>query len=77
MRTAALVTSGERLADHRTRRITVIATAQELGISIAAYSYVDTICSRNSYLHVVFPSSPLGRGFLTGTIQSPRDLSGQ
>ncbi|TFK84623.1 aldo/keto reductase [Polyporus arcularius HHB13444] len=33
----------------------VIATAKELGITVAAYS-------------------PLGRGFLTGTIKSPKDL---
>ncbi|KAI0636842.1 aldo/keto reductase [Trametes polyzona] len=33
----------------------VIATAQELGIAVVAYS-------------------PLGRGFLTGTIKSPKDL---
>lgn len=56
----------------------VIATAQELDVAVIAYSYVLTFIYSYRGSDIPFPPySPLGKGFLTGTIKSIDDIPGE
>jgi len=50
----------------------VIATCEELGIAVVAYSYAAP--SLHYRLFLKLPNSPLGRGLLTGQIKSRHDF---
>ena len=56
----------------------VISATEELGVVIAAYSCVRPLfMSIEEYYLTSRWHSPLGRGFLTGTLKSVNDLAGE